>query len=223
MSLGKKLKYEREKHNWSQHEVAKKIGISNTVLSNYERDYRDPDTNTLKALADIYDVSIDYLLERDDSNNQYYDLTKKDEEVLTLLGQRIKYLRNEHKMTQEELGKVVHVTKVSISGYENGTRKPDTETLQKIADFFDVSIDYLLGRTDKKNYFDLTEKDEKDIAKQLEKMLDTMDDGTALAFDGEPMDDNTKDLVRAAIESNLRLTKQLAKKKFTPKKYRDRE
>lgn len=65
MSLGSRLKQEREKRNWSQVYVAKKIGITNAVLSNYERDYRDPDTETLKKLADLYEVSIDYLLGRD--------------------------------------------------------------------------------------------------------------------------------------------------------------
>lgn len=65
-----------------------------------------------------------------------------------MLGRRLKKLRNSIKLTQEELGKEVNVTKVSISGYENGNRSPDTETLQKIADFFDVSTDYLLGRSD---------------------------------------------------------------------------
>ncbi|WP_144461031.1 helix-turn-helix domain-containing protein [Siminovitchia fortis] len=65
-----------------------------------------------------------------------------------MLGDRLKKLRNERKITQEELGKKVNVIKVSISGYENGNRNPDTETLQKLADFFEVSTDYLLGRTD---------------------------------------------------------------------------
>lgn len=66
MSLGFRLKNEREKNNWSQKEVAKKIGITNAVLSNYERDYRDPDTETLTKLADLYGVSTDYLLGRTD-------------------------------------------------------------------------------------------------------------------------------------------------------------
>lgn len=61
---------------------------------------------------------------------------------------RLKSLRLQHKLTQEQLGKKINVTKVSISGYENGTRTPDVETLQKIAEVFDVSVDYLLGRTD---------------------------------------------------------------------------
>jgi transcriptional regulator with XRE-family HTH domain len=62
MSLGKRLKKEREARGWSQLFVADKLGISNTVLSNYERDYRDPDTETLRRLADLYEVSTDYLL-----------------------------------------------------------------------------------------------------------------------------------------------------------------
>lgn len=65
-----------------------------------------------------------------------------------MIGGRLKKLRNNKKITQEELGKEVNVTKVSISGYENGNRSPDTETLQKIADYFDVSTDFLLGRSD---------------------------------------------------------------------------
>lgn len=60
---------------------------------------------------------------------------------------RLKQLRKERKLTQEELGKKINVSKVSISGYESGSRNPDTETLKKIADLFDVSIDYLLGRS----------------------------------------------------------------------------
>ena len=63
-------------------------------------------------------------------------------------GERLKQLRKNKKITQSELGEKINVTKVSISGYESGNRTPDTDTLQKIADFFEVSTDYLLGRTD---------------------------------------------------------------------------
>lgn len=70
MSLGRRLNYERTKRNWSQKYVAQRIGITNTVLSNYERDYRDPDTETLKSLAELYEVSTDYLLGRDDSRDE---------------------------------------------------------------------------------------------------------------------------------------------------------
>lgn len=63
-------------------------------------------------------------------------------------GTRIRELRKMKRMTQEELGKIAGVSKVSISGYENETRQPDQETLLKFADFFNVSVDFLLGRTE---------------------------------------------------------------------------
>lgn len=69
----------------------------------------------------------------------------------------------------------------------------------------------------------LNDKDDRDIGKQLEKILNNMKSNTALAFDGEPMDKDTQELVTQAIESSLKLAKQIAKKKFTPKKYRDWE
>jgi transcriptional regulator with XRE-family HTH domain len=64
---------------------------------------------------------------------------------------RLKELRTQHKLTQEELGKKVNVSKVSISGYENGNRTPDMETLQKLADVLDIKVDYLLGRDPESN------------------------------------------------------------------------
>ncbi|MCS1384793.1 MULTISPECIES: helix-turn-helix domain-containing protein [Lysinibacillus] len=68
--------------------------------------------------------------------------------MFLLNGERLKKLRKEKKLTQTELGSKINVTKVSISGYESGNRSPDTDTLQRLADFFEVSTDYLLGRTD---------------------------------------------------------------------------
>lgn len=61
---------------------------------------------------------------------------------------RLKQLRAEFKLTQEQLGKKINVTKVSVSGYESGNRKPDIDTLQRLSDFFQVNVDYLLGKTD---------------------------------------------------------------------------
>lgn len=69
MSLGKRLKQERERRNWTQKYAAEQSGISHTVLSNYERDFRDPDTDTLKRLAELYDVKVDYLLGRNLDEN----------------------------------------------------------------------------------------------------------------------------------------------------------
>ena len=63
-----------------------------------------------------------------------------------LLAKRIKELRLEKNLTQEELGKLINVTKVSICCYENAARVPTLETLLALADVFNVGLDYLLGR-----------------------------------------------------------------------------
>lgn len=63
-TLGERLRYLREKRGWSQTLVCKKLGISNSTLSGYERDYREPDTDTLSRLAGLYGVTTDYLLGR---------------------------------------------------------------------------------------------------------------------------------------------------------------
>ncbi|MBS6195435.1 MAG: helix-turn-helix domain-containing protein [Clostridiales bacterium] len=60
-----------------------------------------------------------------------------------------KILRTSSGLTQAEIAEKLNISKSTISMYENGNREPDFETLEEIADFFNVDIDYLLGRTDK--------------------------------------------------------------------------
>ena len=61
-------------------------------------------------------------------------------------GDRLKNLRNERLLSQEEVGNLVNVTKVSICGYEKGKRTPDLETLVNLSDAFNVSPNYFLDR-----------------------------------------------------------------------------
>lgn len=69
---------------------------------------------------------------------------------MELFGKRLSELREKSGLTQKELSSRLGMARTTFSGYENGTREPDHQTLQKFADYFDVSIDYLLGRTDDK-------------------------------------------------------------------------
>jgi len=61
---------------------------------------------------------------------------------------RIKELRTQRKITQEELGKIINVQKAAVSKYELGRAVPSTDVLTKLANYFNVTTDYLLGRTD---------------------------------------------------------------------------
>ncbi len=65
-----------------------------------------------------------------------------------ILNERLKKLRLQTGVTQKAIAEGIGVTSVSVQRFEYGTARPKLDTVIKIADFFDVSTDYLLGRSD---------------------------------------------------------------------------
>lgn len=70
-----------------------------------------------------------------------------------MFGKRLRLLRKKIKLTQAQLGKNLNLSQRAISSYENGVRFPDEQILNLIADYFDVSTDFLLGRTKIENIY----------------------------------------------------------------------
>lgn len=138
------------------------------------------------------------------------------------LVEKIKVLCKEQKISIAELERKTGISNGQIRKWDVST--PGSDKLEAIADYFDVSVDYLLGRTDKKRYYDLTEKDELSIQRELKKIINGEDvDNAFAAFDGKILDElneEDRELLIASWENTLRLTKRMAKEKFTPKKYR---
>ena len=66
-----------------------------------------------------------------------------------MFSNRLKSLRTQHHKTQQEMADVLGISRQGYAKYENNLGEPDNSTLAKLADFFEVSTDYLLGRTDK--------------------------------------------------------------------------
>lgn len=138
-----------------------------------------------------------------------------------MIGKRIKLLRTENNLTQLEFAKILNIANSTLSQYEAGNRVPSDDIKKKIADFFNVSMDYLLGRTDirKPEQNILTNKDEKDIAKELNEIMEKLKNEEGLMFDGNPADEETLKALRDALEMGMRYAKAV-NKKYTPKKYR---
>ena len=65
------------------------------------------------------------------------------------IAERIKDLRASGNLTQKQIAEAIGVSPVSVQRFEYGTVRPSIDTLIALADFFNVSIDYLVGRTDK--------------------------------------------------------------------------
>lgn len=65
-------------------------------------------------------------------------------------GTNLKHLRKQKGITQQEIANEINTSRSCISNYESGNRQPDNQTIKLIADFFDVSVDYLFGRSEVK-------------------------------------------------------------------------
>lgn len=127
---------------------------------------------------------------------------------------RVRALANQQDMSLPQLEVELGLGNGTISRWK--TSSPNTDKLQRIADYFNVSIDYLLDRE-----IQLNRRDERDIAKRLETALDDLENSQeALMFSGEPLDDETRELLKASLENSIRIAKINAKQKYTPKKYR---
>lgn len=132
-----------------------------------------------------------------------------------------KQLLQKHDITPYKLSKEIDISQSTLSDWKRGRSTPKQDKLQKIADYFGVTIEYLMtGKEPEPFEPELTVKDERDINKKVEEILSQLNNDEALMFDGEPMDDETKELLRASLENGVRMAKIMAKKKFTPKKYR---
>ena len=134
----------------------------------------------------------------------------------------LRRLRREKGISMKELGKKIGVAESTISQYETGKREPDFETQLKLGEYFNVSVDYLLrGEQYHEKTPALTAKDERDISKKLEEALSQLESSQeGLMFQGEPLDDATKELIAISLRNSLEMGKRLAKQKFTPKKYK---
>ncbi|MED4172341.1 helix-turn-helix transcriptional regulator [Halalkalibacterium halodurans] len=147
-------------------------------------------------------------------------------------GHKLKELRKSHNLTQEELVTQLNknysksFNKGMISKWENNREDPRMDSVRCLADFFNVSLNELLEikKPKESKLPSLTPKDELDIQKELQKMIDGLNskDGLA-AFDGQSideLDEEDRELLIASLEQSLRIAKRMAKQKFAPKKYR---
>lgn len=135
------------------------------------------------------------------------------------VGKNIARYRKSKGLSQVELATKLNVSSSTVAMWETNKRAIKDDDLINIADFFNVSLDELVGRKDN---WQLNKKDKRDIKNDLDNLLNNLDSNNALAFNGEPLDDETRELIAISIERSLRFAKEESKKKYTPKKYRNK-
>lgn len=142
----------------------------------------------------------------------------------TTFFERFSELCKERGETPNSVAKQIGASSGSVTAWKNGT-EIRTSALTKLADYFGVSIDYLVCRADDPTPENrktpvLTEKDERDIARILEKTMSDLENSGDLMFDGDPMSDAAKDSIRSALKLGLEAAKLKNKELYTPNKYR---
>lgn len=145
--------------------------------------------------------------------------------------ERFTELCKERGETPNSVAREIGASSGSVTAWKRGT-EPRNATLTKLADYFGTTVDYLTCRTD--DVVDregdsapenektpvLTKKDERDIAKELDRIMADLAHTGDLMFDGNPMTEEARESMKAAIELGLKTVKLLNKETYTPHKYR---
>lgn len=131
-------------------------------------------------------------------------------------------LRDEKGIKDSDVVKSTGITKSTFSDWKSGRSKPKNDKLQKIAEYFGVTVDYLMtGKEEvKEKDPELTARDQRDIAKDLDRIMEEIkkgDDGP-LYYNGVEIDQASIGLLQNAIEYALRETKKENKVKYNPNK-----
>ena len=133
-------------------------------------------------------------------------------------------LRDQAHVKDADVVKATKITKSTFSDWKNGRSNPKLDKLQKIADYFGVTVDYLMtGKEEPKEKSpELTARDERDIAKDLNNIMEKLTSGEAgpASYNGEPLDPEAAALFKDELEIALRRLKLINKEKYTPKKYK---
>lgn len=152
---------------------------------------------------------------------------------------RFSELCKENGETPNSLGRKLGIPSGSITAWKKGTI-PRMKTLDLLARHFHVSVDYLIGNVNEpffyldndriireiNSYEDdekapaLTEKDQRDVAREVDRIMDDLADSGDLMFDGVPMSDEARAAMAAAMRIGLEEARRRNKETYTPKKYK---
>ena len=131
-------------------------------------------------------------------------------------------LRDERGLKDADVVRETKITKSTFSDWKSGRSNPKQEKLQKIADFFGVTVDYLMTGKEKEEKKEtvLTAKDQRDIQKILDQTREQLMNQEGLMFDGDPASPEAIESILSAMQIGMELAKKRNKEKYTPKKYK---
>lgn len=134
---------------------------------------------------------------------------------------RINALLAEKGISKQKFYKDCGITSASYSLWNTGRTTPRKKNLDVIASYLGTSTDYLLtGLGEKENITILTDKDRRDIARDVDRIMEDLSESGELMFDGVPMTAEARAAMAAAMRIGLEEARRRNKETYTPKKYK---
>ena len=131
-------------------------------------------------------------------------------------------LLQKYGITAYKVSKETGITQSTLSDWKRGRSTPKTDNMKKIADYFGVSVEYLMtGKEEpKEKEITLTPKDERDIAKDLNSIMEKLRSGEngPASFDGAEIPEETQELFAQQLDIMLHHIKKINKEKYNPYK-----
>ena len=131
-------------------------------------------------------------------------------------------LCNKFSVTPYRVCKETGLTTATISNWKAGRYTPKADKLQKIADYFGVTIEYLMTGENSSEVPSptLTARDERDVEKILENTRNQLMNQEGLMFDGKPVRPDAIESILSAMRVGMEMAKEKNKQLYTPKKYK---
>ncbi|UGB31666.1 helix-turn-helix domain-containing protein [Metabacillus sp. B2-18] len=119
-----------------------------------------------------------------------------------IMGKRLRYLRDKKGLSQKFVAEKIGVKNNTLSGYEAGDREPSSEILAKLAQFYEVTTDYLIGVTD----FQYRTKEQDDFINDVDLSIREVREKYNISYEGEPLSDEELKGIMAWIKANRIIT-----------------
>ena len=202
-NFNSQLKILRQEYNLSQQELADKIGISKSSINMYERGEREPGIETVKRIADFFNVDVDYLFGVSDiKKRREFKVIRTNKSI----AHNIRHHREQADLSQKELADLLGVTEAEVADLESGKSTLKKDLLYKICDVLHLIPSNIIPRDDE----EFTEDEEYLLSRREKESPDqlTLSEGEKMLLDlfrriPEENRAMVLEMIRAAVNTQL--------------------